>query len=588
MRAALFYGPANALAQQIESIVVSQQISDFAELRAYNGDREIVYVTGYRANQSPSGIAGLFVRDDNDTTTADDNGNVIRGARCWKRAGDDLGNIKNFGAENGVQSASAFQAVANICENQKMRYVHVPGFSDNYKLGASIKFNSPGVRIFGEQGATYNRGTGKNGFIECAAAASPAFDLGNSRTTGNPADNWEVQGISFRQQAGVPVRTVDGISFTSRTNGPDRGAVIKSVSFIGLRDAITTENPDLETQLANLIVENCVFTGCESAINAKGNLLGLRFVGNQCEQNAGTNGVIRGSINGGVTITDNMLEGQPNAVSIDIPPTTGNRPQVEFSRNYLEANSGQYVLRYRTGAKSALTVGPNYATNILASDYVLLDGNGVISGGDIFMMMNDPFPIVFSESSHAIAYGSRIFCGTNKTYGFRKGTAGRTPEVILSDFMALTDSDAAHVHALAPAGTSEMTPFGIKPVLKGGGFLSIPLAVAVGDLVVLNILCRAKETVAGNVVTQIYNAGITAVVAERGGSAAGAQLNGRWALISMPFIAQVASASLNFRFYTAAGNYDFAMAGIAAKNYGAFANDGTTKAMIAPVIPNVV
>jgi glycerophosphoryl diester phosphodiesterase len=63
------------------------QLPDYAALRAYTGLRQSVYVTGYLGSAAPSGIAGMFVRDDHDTTTADNGFSVIVGANNirWKR-----------------------------------------------------------------------------------------------------------------------------------------------------------------------------------------------------------------------------------------------------------------------------------------------------------------------------------------------------------------------------------------------------------------------------------------------------------------------------------------------------------------------
>ena len=79
------------------------QLADYAALRAYAGNRKSVYITGYLASAAPSGIAGMFVRDDADTTSADNGGTVIvasNGIR-WKRQYDGPVNLAWFGAVAG-------------------------------------------------------------------------------------------------------------------------------------------------------------------------------------------------------------------------------------------------------------------------------------------------------------------------------------------------------------------------------------------------------------------------------------------------------------------------------------------------------
>ena len=517
-------------------------------------------------------------------------GNIATGVGAVQRTIDsnlrERQSVLGFGAVgNGVtDDTAALQRNATHCDSLNVPYMYIVTNTENYLISAPIVFNEPGVRIFGNKAASYNRGGGKAGNILIGAGAGRALDLGNSRTTGNPADNWAVENIGFLQNTGVAANTKDGISFTSRTNGPDRGALIKSVSFIGLRDAITVENADLETSLANLVIENCVFQGCLSALNARGNLLGLRFVGNQCEQNIGTSGVLHGSINGGAAITDNMLEGQANVVSIDIPPVTGNRPHVEFSRNYLEANVGDYVLRFRcTAGVSSLQVGPNMLAPGTYKDYVLFEGGS----GLVLFDMRDEQTFALKNTNIGFKYGSRPFNNAVREYGVRALTSGFMPEVILSEFQNLVDYDTSFVHALPGVGTTAMTPYGVKNIAAGGGFFPVVLPVVAGDLAVLNILCRIKEVAAGNLSIQVYNNNTTVVVSERGDMASATELNGRWALVSIPFVAQTTATELRVRFLAASGTYDLAIAGISAKNYGAFANNGSTKVMVRPVVPNV-
>lgn len=67
------------------------QLPDYAALRAYKGPRKSVYVTG-------AGIAGMFVRDDADTASADNGGTVIVAAgKRFKRVVDGAVNVRWFG-----------------------------------------------------------------------------------------------------------------------------------------------------------------------------------------------------------------------------------------------------------------------------------------------------------------------------------------------------------------------------------------------------------------------------------------------------------------------------------------------------------
>ena len=499
--------------------------------------------------------------------------------------------VLNFGAVgDGVAVDDvAIQKMATACDLRQMRYVYIPNWGATYKITAPISIKYPGVRVFGDQGGTYNRGLGKLGWLEGASGLTRFFDLGASRTEGNPADHWQVDGLSFKQETAATARTIDGVSFTMRQNGPDRGAKIRDCSFIGLKDAITVENPDIATVLGTLDVGGCVFQGCDSAINAKGMIFGLRFVGNQCEQNRGASGagVIRGSINGPVTIADNMLEGQPNVISIDIPGITGNRPHLQSRGNYFEANSGDYVHRFRTStAQASITIGPNYTQSITATDYVLIEE----SAGSMYMDVYDDFPVTFKNAPTTLKYGSNILRNRQRAYKVRQVSVTKPTEVVISDFAGLTDVAADHVHVSyegVSAATLEDTPLGRRYCLNGTTFTTIPLSVAAGDLVAINLLCRAEEVVPGNLVPQVWDAGTTVILREWGSSGIATELAGKWALVSIAFVVSAASSSIRFRFTAPSGTYSTLLAGISAKNQGAFLNNGITGSIITPVTPRL-
>lgn len=578
----IFYGGA--------TVKTSREVAGFAELRATSGLEQAIRVTGYSGAGEPSGIAGLFVRDAVDVASADDGGLVlVRGDGVrFKRQHDGPTSVRFFDTPaDGETSASAgIQRLATLCDTGKARHIYTPNWKENYLLTAPVSVSGPGVRLFGDQGGSYNRGTGKNGWLLAADGLDRMIDFGASRTTGNPADNWQLDGVSMRQVDAVSARTIDGLGFTSRTNGPDRGAVVRSVSFVGLKDAITVENADLETALANLDIEGSVFQGCNSAVNAKGNLLGLRFVGNQCEQNAGASGegVIRGSINGTVTITDNMLEGQPNVCSIDIPGVTGNNPQVDFSRNYLEANSGDFVLRFRNSTSSAsLTMKQNFQVSITAADYLLFDGDE--SGSVKLDLQDDGQTFTFKDSGQVVDCQDAMIKGAGLAFYMRKFTVNRLQTVIVHKFAGLADTSATHVRALPASGSKVETPFGRKLCVVGGSRINAPVAVAVGDLVSVNLLISVKEIAAGDLLFQVLDPTLALYVAE--GAAGYNKLNGEWALVNKTFVAKNAAASLEIRTLIGSGTYDIFTAGVTVKNFGPFVNDGTTRQLVPLVAPNV-
>lgn len=71
---------------------------DYDALRAYTGDFDSVYITGFIVSSSPSGIAGPFTVDLSDITSDDDNGTIIVGndGRRWKRTPATPIRVSNF------------------------------------------------------------------------------------------------------------------------------------------------------------------------------------------------------------------------------------------------------------------------------------------------------------------------------------------------------------------------------------------------------------------------------------------------------------------------------------------------------------
>lgn len=102
--------------ESVENALDALQLADFGALRAYRGPRKSAYVTGYLGTAAPSGIAGMFVRDDNDTTTVDDGGIVIvaTNGKRWKRCYSGEALPEMFGAKGfGVDDTVAVQAAMN-------------------------------------------------------------------------------------------------------------------------------------------------------------------------------------------------------------------------------------------------------------------------------------------------------------------------------------------------------------------------------------------------------------------------------------------------------------------------------------------
>lgn len=105
----------------------SLQVPDYASVRAITSNITSVYVTGYLGSTSPSGIAGIFVRDDTDTTSTDNGGTILvsTNGKRWKRSFSGIVQASWFGASpsaTGAANATAFQAAFTAFGGANMGY----------------------------------------------------------------------------------------------------------------------------------------------------------------------------------------------------------------------------------------------------------------------------------------------------------------------------------------------------------------------------------------------------------------------------------------------------------------------------------
>lgn len=126
--------------ETVENALNALQLADYTALRAYAGPRKSVYVTGYLGTAAPSGIAGMFVRDDSDTTTADNGGTVIvaGNGKRWKRQYSGAPLIDWFGTKgDGITDDTTAVAAAFAYALAKTGKLN--GYAgSNYKVSAKI------------------------------------------------------------------------------------------------------------------------------------------------------------------------------------------------------------------------------------------------------------------------------------------------------------------------------------------------------------------------------------------------------------------------------------------------------------------
>lgn len=122
------YGQSN-----VKDALDAINLTDYAALRAYTGSARQVCITGYLVSAAPSQIAGDFVRDSSDTTSADNGATTIvsvDGTR-WKRQASCSVQASWFGVRgdwdgvNGTDNWAALQAAILWAYQNSIGYVEL-------------------------------------------------------------------------------------------------------------------------------------------------------------------------------------------------------------------------------------------------------------------------------------------------------------------------------------------------------------------------------------------------------------------------------------------------------------------------------
>lgn len=479
-------------------------------------------------------------------------------------------------------NSPSLQRYFRAVDDNRKGSIFIPMQDENYLLDEAVVLQEP-TMIYGDKGATYNRGDGKNGNI-VIGTASHAFDLGNYRVRGvsppfvynpdtketkNPADQWTIKNLAFVQKDGEVARSKTALLHTSRTNGPDRGIVLREVSASGLKHLFRCINSDLETQIATFYADGVCASNNQLPFKFDGAANGGVIIGSQIEQNY--EGAFHGYMNGAWFFIGNMMEGQPNAINVEVPPTTGNRTSLVAKGNYFELNSGDYVAKYRSSASNGfIDFAYNWTQTINSKDYILVD-----SSAPVTIFNKDAKPVTFSKRSLA-CYGSDFLSYNNiKHYIQRDFDAfGSGAIVAVEKFLNLQNPNSVFVKntALTSAAVID-TPVGKIRAAQGTTFVNVPLSVAANDVVQINMLVYL-DTVDLSVVTQlqVYDTAQTTSLALSDLTVN--SINKRWALLTCTVKVSASSSSLRLRLFSSNAANIRILAGASAKVLSARVDGG--------------
>jgi len=276
--------------------------------------------------------------------------------------------VKDFGAvgdgvasdDVAVQKAIDYMYANNICTlyfpdgtyyfNQPVTILFdgVPALNSFRFIGTSTacmgSASNPGPLY---SGSTI---TGKTGITSMFIFSKTDLTVGNGYA-------FECSNISFISGLGIGPLS----AFVNYVGGyPARPFVIKNCYFWGFSKAIVSDitTSGLSTGICQVTIRENNFISGDYALYAKGQnaILDLDF-SNNCSEGGARIFTDTGALGGSFRITDNLMEGQADAIVLNVGLGAG-----EIARNYFELNTG-YLIYVVASAPSALNLGPNYITN---------------------------------------------------------------------------------------------------------------------------------------------------------------------------------------------------------------------------------
>lgn len=377
-------------------------VETIAALRLVDGNQnQTVSMSGYYA--AGDGGGGSFYWDAA-STEADNGGTIIKVTAVttgrWKRIYSGAVDVKWFGAKaDGVTNDRPFiqNAVDFLIEEAAGTLFFSTGI---YILDTSVLINCdsiPSIRFDGTSTQAMTSGGDLVGAI-IKGTGDAMFTFTSSNITVGKGFAFTCENLTFADSPAT-------VALENNVGGyPARNFSVSNCTFKGVHTAILSDitASGLTTGIYVVEVTNCNIYDCTYAIYGKGQsaIGGLVVVGNTIEQN--TNGIYtepisNGSLMGSCIISDNLLEGQANAIVLN-----SGLSHIEVTRNYFESNTGYLVFVGDGNDRSSVKMSNNFVLSsstakieIRSAGSVIYESSGldgvdevVIEGGRVDSTVN--------------------------------------------------------------------------------------------------------------------------------------------------------------------------------------------------------
>ena len=264
-----------------------------------------------------------------------------------------------------LKYSDAFQAAVDAAIANGSNSIFIPfDRGERYQLDKTVNIPTSGFAILGNRAPSYHIHL-RGGRIAADLGVTDFFNYGVGGTY--DSNQLVVDGVAALGLGDAP-RTQTFVKMDQNNNGPHRGVNFKSCSGRGLNDVLfITATTESNLGAASVVFDNtCCFISNQNTCNTNRRVFNLLMSGIQSEAGARING----KWDGGVSIRDNMLEGQSDVITID-----SNQPSVILENNYFEFVQGNYLSSTKGTNVNALFVErPNYLSSVSSVDIHRLTG----------------------------------------------------------------------------------------------------------------------------------------------------------------------------------------------------------------------
>ena len=383
---------------------------------------------------------------------------------------------------------AGFQAAVNFAISNGSNRIFIPfDNAEKYFINRTVNISASGFVIDGNRSPSYQIRE-RGGYIYAPASVSDIFDYGVGGV--QPSNQLIVSGVGAVGVAS-PAQSQNFIKHYNNNNGPHRGVLFTRTTAVGFQHVLYIK-ADVPTHIgAGTVVfeSGCVFLHNKNTAYTENRVFGFAMNSIQSEQGAR----VEGKFDGGVSLRDNMLEGQSNPITID-----SNQPSLILENNYFEAISGDYLAAFKgTNINALFDERPNFISTIYGTDIYRLNGIARLHAPYRYNLRTDRHSL-YSFIGANLSLGSEFdgagYIGTGdiSTNGLRgfcnpSKLLPARPSALLQKFVG---SDAIE------------TPFGkTYSGLRVAGtspFVTLNKAWAAGDAVTAVALVKLKEGQAPN------------------------------------------------------------------------------------------